>query len=151
MTTTHKIERKINISEIEELYYKLSEIEELYEKLNNPKFHTDMWYDYEIEGGDRTYDFFFISNNEKSEKERFFLTFETNNDGLISSVTYDGNSNFFINDKFINLLNSGYEGLDHKISKDLYQWLGMGEYHFDFEMGHKLDTSTVLKRTPIKL
>ena len=152
MTTTHKIERKINISEIEELYYKLSEIEELYEKLNNPKFHTDMWYDYEIEGGDRTYDFFFISNNEKSEKERFFLTFETNNDGLISSVTYDGNSNFFINDKFIDLLcMSDFEGLDHQMWKDLHRWLGLGDYHFDFEMGHKLDTSTVLKRTPIKL
>ena len=152
MTTTHKIERKIHISEIEELY----------EKLNNPKdpstlgdvkFHTDMWYDFDgqIDLGERTYVFVFISNNEKSEKEIILLSFETNNDGLISSVTYDGNSNFFINDKFINLLNSGYEGLDHKISKDLYQWLGMGEYHFDFEMGHKLDTSTVLKRTPIKL
>ena len=62
------------------------------------------------------------------------------------------NSNFWINDEFINLLTySDYEGLDHQMWKDLHQWLGMGEYHFDFEMGHKLDTSTVLKRTPIKL
>ena len=75
MTTTHKIERKIHISEIKELY----------EKLNNPKdpstlgdvkFQTHIWFD--IEGENKTLDFVFISKNKKSEKEIILLTFETN-------------------------------------------------------------------------
>ena len=149
MTTTRKIERKIHISEIEELY----------EKLNNPKdpstlgdvkFQTHIWFD--IEGKNKTLDFIFISNNEKSEKEIILLSFETNNDGFLTSVSNNGNSNFWINDEFINLLSySDYEGLNHHMWKDLHRWLGIGEIHFDFEMGHQLDTSTVLKRTPIKL
>ena len=146
MTTTHKIERKIHISEIEKLY----------EKLNNPKdpstlgdvkFQTHIWFGFE--GENKTLDFVFISKNKKSEKEIILLTFETNNEGFLTSVSNNGNSNFWINDKFIDLLcMSDFEGLDHQMWKDLHHWLGLGEYHFDFEMGHQLDTSTVLKRTP---
>ena len=150
MTTTHKIERKIHISEIEKLYEKLNNPNDQPKLGNFTEFQTQIWSD--IKGENKTLDFVFISNNEKSEKEIILLSFETNNDGFLTSVSNNGNSNFWINDEFINLLTySDYEGLDHQMWKDLHQWLGMGEYHFDFEMGHKLDTSTVLKRTPIKL
>ena len=143
MTTTHKIERKIHISEIEELYGKLNNPKDP-STLGNVKFQTNIWLE---DGGDnKTLDFIFISNNEKSEKEIILLTFETNNEGFVTSVTNNGVSSSWLKDEFINLLClSDFEGLNHHMWRDLHQWLGMGVYLFDFEMRHQSDTSIVLK------
>ena len=76
MTTTHKIERKIHISEIKELYEKLNNPNDQPKLGNFTEFQTQIWSD--IKGENKTLDFVFISKNKKSEKEIILLTFETN-------------------------------------------------------------------------
>jgi hypothetical protein len=135
MTTTHKIERKIHISEIEKLYEKLNNPNDQPKLGNFTEFQTQIWSD--IKGENKTLDFVFISKNKKSEKGIILLTFETNNEGFLTSVSDITNSKEWIKDKFIELITYYSNcGLSLQMWKDLHRWLGLGDYIFDFEMGH---------------